>query len=133
MFTATKLIHFCYGHRLLEHQGKCRHLHGHNAVAEISIEKPKLDARGMAMDFDDIKAVVQLWIDSELDHRTILCAKDPLVKPLKDKGEPIVTLPVNPTAEALARHIYEYARGRGLPVSSVRLWETPNNCAAYKE
>ncbi|MES9926921.1 MAG: 6-carboxytetrahydropterin synthase, partial [Candidatus Thiodiazotropha sp. 6PDIVS] len=38
MYTVTKEIHFCYGHRLLNHKGKCRHLHGHNATAVIHLE-----------------------------------------------------------------------------------------------
>jgi hypothetical protein len=32
MFTVTQELRFCYGHRLLEHPGKCGRLHGHNAV-----------------------------------------------------------------------------------------------------
>ena len=133
MYSVTKLIHFCYGHRLLDYHGKCRHLHGHNGAVEITIEKPKLDSRSIAMDFEDIKAVVQLWIDGELDHRMILSAKDPLVEILRKADQPVVALPGNPTAEAIAKHIYDYIRGRGIPVASVKLWETPTSCACYRE
>ena len=38
MFRVTKEIHFCYGHRLLNYAGKCRHLHGHNGTAVIALE-----------------------------------------------------------------------------------------------
>ena len=47
MFRVTREIDFCYGHRLLRYDGKCKHLHGHNGRAVISIEKerynPSLD------------------------------------------------------------------------------------------
>ena len=38
MFRITREIHFCYGHRLLNYDGKCRHLHGHNGKAQIVLE-----------------------------------------------------------------------------------------------
>ena len=34
MYSVTKRIDFCYGHRLLDYEGVCRHPHGHNAVVE---------------------------------------------------------------------------------------------------
>ena len=47
----TKSIDFCYGHRLLEYDGKCKHLHGHNGLIEVDIEADSLDDLGMVMDF----------------------------------------------------------------------------------
>ena len=55
MFRVTREIDFCYGHRLLNYEGKCRYLHGHNGRAVISIEGEKLDHRGMVLDFSDIR------------------------------------------------------------------------------
>ncbi|MFA6317505.1 MAG: 6-carboxytetrahydropterin synthase [Elusimicrobiota bacterium] len=130
-FTVTRRVHFCYGHRLLDYRGKCRHLHGHNAVAEVSFRRRTLDRRGMALDFDDIKKSVQVWVDEELDHRLLLNRRDPLVKLLQDLGEPVVAMPGNPTAENIAKLLFEFAAGKGLPVSGVRLWENPNSCAEY--
>ena len=46
MFRLTQEIEFCYGHRLLNYAGKCRHLHGHNARAIIVLEGEELDRRG---------------------------------------------------------------------------------------
>ncbi|MDP2600705.1 MAG: 6-carboxytetrahydropterin synthase, partial [Deltaproteobacteria bacterium] len=46
MYTVTKTIHFCYGHRLLNYNGKCRHLHGHNARVEIDVAAETLDSLG---------------------------------------------------------------------------------------
>ena len=63
MFQVTREIDFCYGHRLLNYQGKCRYLHGHNGRAVITIESDTLDERGMVLDFGVIKADVSGWID----------------------------------------------------------------------
>ena len=45
MYSVTKRIDFCYGHRLLDYDGICKHPHGHNAVAEISVRSGELDSR----------------------------------------------------------------------------------------
>ena len=85
----------------------------------------------MVMDFEEIKERVQKWVDRELDHKMLLNARDPLVKVLKGMGEPVVVMKGNPTAERIARHIFDYARGQGLPVARVRVWETVNSYAEY--
>ncbi len=131
MFRVSRQIDFCYGHRLLNYQGKCRHLHGHNGRVLITLEAAEVDGRGMLLDFGEMKQIVQRWIDDELDHRMILCRDDPAVSALKELGEPIVLIDANPTAENLAKLIFEYAQRRGLPVVEVRLWETPNCSASY--
>ncbi len=129
--SVTRVIHFCYGHRLLNYEGKCRHPHGHNGRVEISLSRPRLDRLGMVMDFEEIKARVQRWIDAELDHKMLLHKRDPLVKILADLGEPVVTMAGNPTAEAIAKLIFDYARKQRLPVTAVRVWETVNSYAEY--
>ena len=133
MFQVTKEIHFCYGHRLLDYDGKCRFFHGHNGKLEVQLSAETLDAKGMVRDFTEIKQVLQTWVDQELDHRMLLNARDPLVQTLRDAGEPVVTLDANPTAENIAKLIYDTAKQKGLPVTSVTLWETYNSFATYKE
>jgi len=128
----TKEIHFCYWHRLLNYDGKCRHLHGHNAKAEIEVEAATLDHRGMVMDFGDINVVVKSWIDRELDHKMLLCKDDPMLKTLQALNEPCFVLDANPTAENIAKLIYDYAVSQGLDVSEVKLWETPTSFAVYR-
>lgn len=132
MFTVSKIIHFCYGHRLLQYAGKCRHPHGHNGKVEITVSAETLDKLGMVVDFEAIKATVQKWVDTELDHKMLLNAKDPLVKIFGRLGEPVVTMEGNPTAENIARLIFDYAKKRKLPVVSVRLWETASSFAEYR-
>jgi 6-pyruvoyltetrahydropterin/6-carboxytetrahydropterin synthase len=132
MYEVTRLIRFCYGHRLLNYAGKCRHLHGHNGVAEITLRAERLDARGMVRDFDEIKRTIQEWIDRTLDHTMLLNRRDPLAGELKARGERHLLLEGNPTAEAIGKLIYDYAVSAGLPVCEVRLWETDQSVAAYR-
>jgi 6-pyruvoyltetrahydropterin/6-carboxytetrahydropterin synthase len=131
MFRVAREIDFCYGHRLLNYEGKCRHLHGHNGRVVITLEATQLDPRGMVLDFSDIKDVVSRWIDEELDHRMLLRRDDPVVPLLKGLGEPMHLMDVNPTAENIARLIFDYTAARRFPVVEVRLWETPRCYATY--
>lgn len=133
MFQVTQNIEFCYGHRLLNYAGKCRHLHGHNGCAVIVLEGTSLDDRGMLVDFSDIKNSVRTWIDDELDHRMILNEADPAVPFLQEQGEPLFLLPENPTAETIARLIFDYTKRENFPVIEVSLWETPKSFATYRE
>jgi len=133
MYLVTKRIEFCYGHRLLDYDGICKHPHGHNAVVEVDVRTDRLDKRNMVADFSDIKRVVKGWIDRELDHKMILRHDDPLVKPLEALGEPIYKLESNPTVERIAKLIFDHAREEGVDVVAVRVWETPSSFAAYKE
>ena len=105
MFRVTKRIEFCYGHRLLHYEGKCRHLHGQ---------------------------AIKNWIDDTLDHRMLLNKDDPLVPILKQRGELFYVMDENPTAENIAKLIFDHARSKGLPVVEVQLWETPTSSASYR-
>ncbi len=131
MFRVTREIEFCYGHRLLNYDGKCKYLHGHNGTAVIAIEAPSLDHRGMVLDFSDIKRVVSTWIDQQFDHRMLLHRDDPAVPFLQSLGEPLQLLDVNPTAENIAKLIYDFTASQGFPIVEVRLWETPHCFATY--
>ncbi|MDR2346430.1 MAG: 6-carboxytetrahydropterin synthase QueD [Planctomycetaceae bacterium] len=131
MFTISRNFSFCYGHRLLNYDGKCSHLHGHNARVKITLRSPKLDDNGMLLDFTKIKKIIGEWINDNLDHRVILCEKDPLVKLLLQYNEPVYILSDNPTAENLARIIFNRCESLKLPVVSVKFWETDNCCAEF--
>ena len=131
MYQVVKEIHFCYGHRLMNYDGKCAHPHGHNGKIEIELAADKLDSRGMVYDFGDIKEIIQKWVDRELDHKMILKKKDPLVQILKDLKEPCFLMDENPTAESLAKLIFDYAKSKTLPISRVTFWETQSSSATY--
>jgi len=131
MYSVTKKVEFCYGHRLLEHAGACRHPHGHNATAEIEVSATALDAMNMVIDFGEVKDRIERWVEREIDHRMILRADDPLVAVLQGLGEPVYVLDSNPTAERIARLLFDVARDCGLAVSRVTVWETSSSSATY--
>jgi 6-pyruvoyltetrahydropterin/6-carboxytetrahydropterin synthase len=115
----------------LNYEGKCRYLHGHNGRAVIELEAGQLDHRGMLVDFTDIKRTVRNWIDETLDHNMLLCRSDPILPVLQERGERVFVMDVNPTAENIARLIFDRAATAGLPVLEVSLWETPRCHATF--
>ena len=132
MFEVTRNLSFCYGHRLREHPGKCMHLHGHNGLLEITLGAEELDSQGMVVDFQIIRDRLGPWIDAHLDHRMILQSGDPALRVLVELGEPVYEVSFPPTAENLARHLFEQAQELDLPVVAVRFQETPSCHATYR-
>jgi 6-pyruvoyltetrahydropterin/6-carboxytetrahydropterin synthase len=131
MFKVTESLDFCYGHRLLRYKGKCAHLHGHNGRLEVTVKARDLDAQSMVTDFSAIEKVVRSFIEENLDHKLLLSKEDPLVEVLRAESEPLYVMDDDPTAEAIARLVYDRVRAAGLPVSEVRLYETPTSVASY--
>ena len=130
MFRVTKELHFCFGHRLMHYDGKCRNLHGHNARAVVTVAG-ELDGQGMVVDFADLRRHIGDWIDRTLDHKMILHEDDPFVPMLKQLGDPVLTLNDHPTTENLAKFVFEQVERLGFPVVEVTLWETPTSSATY--
>jgi 6-pyruvoyltetrahydropterin/6-carboxytetrahydropterin synthase len=133
MHTIVKRLTFCYGHRLMDYGGKCKHPHGHNGVLEIELAGESLDSRGMLVDFGEVKAQLVRFVDEQLDHRMLLRQDDPLIQPLSELGESPFVMPENPTAENIAKLVYREAKSRSLPIVAVRLWETSDAFAEYRE
>jgi 6-pyruvoyltetrahydropterin/6-carboxytetrahydropterin synthase len=132
MYQVSKSVSFCYGHRLLNYTGKCQHLHGHNARAVITLESEVLDERGMVEDFSEVKRLIWSWLDEEIDHTLLLHRDDPVLPVLQSAGERVMVTDENPTAEVIARMIYEFVAGKGYPVTGVTLWETETSFASYR-
>ena len=133
MHNIVKRLHFCYGHRLMDYHGKCAHPHGHNGMLEIELSSQTLDRRGMVVDFEEVKKCLFEFIDVELDHRMLLRQDDPMVEALQKIGEKVFVMRDNPTAENIAMLIFHEAKAKQLPIVAVRLWETPNAFAEYRE
>jgi 6-pyruvoyltetrahydropterin/6-carboxytetrahydropterin synthase len=131
MFRVTKELSFCFGHRLMNYDGKCRQLHGHNAKAVVTVAAPELDEQGMVADFSALRRHIGDWIDRTLDHKLVLHQDDPLVPVLRDMGDPVLAIPDHPTTENLAKLIFEHVEREGYPVVEVTLWETPTSYATY--
>jgi len=133
----TRRIEFDAAHRVLEHESKCRNLHGHRYAIEASFEAESLDTKldklGRVVDFGVIKELLGAWVDDNWDHTTILFEQDfELGKNIASvTGQKIFYLPTNPTAENMAAYLLEEIcpqlfAGRGVRCVSIRLQETPN-------
>jgi len=132
MFRITKEVYFCYGHRLMNHPGKCRNLHGHSVKASITIIAEQLNEQGMVCDFSDIKASAETYIDQELDHNFLLHKDDPIIPLLEQQNERFLALNEHPTAEVLAKMIFKHIKNAGFQVEQVALWETASANACYQ-
>mgnify|MGYP001554915776 CR=1 FL=1 len=86
----------------------------------------------MLVDFVDIKALVKDWLDSELDHTLLLHRDDPVLPVLQAAGERVRVTEFNPTAENIARMIFDHVAAEGYPVVDVTLWETETSYASYR-
>lgn len=131
MYEIVKSITFCYGHRLINYVGPCADLHGHNARADIMLASEELDDRGMVIDFGDIRSVIKTWIDETLDHTLLLHKDDYIGAVLTANDEKFYVMDANPTAENIAKLIFEYALAQNFPVVSVTLWESDTSFARY--
>lgn len=133
MYSITKEVYFCYGHRLMNHSGKCRNLHGHSVKASITIKHEQLNEQGMVCDFSDVSMCVEKFIEQQLDHNFLLHRNDPIIPLLEQNNERYMALSEHPTAEVLAKMIYQHMQHSGFKVDQVVLWETASANACYRE
>ncbi|MEF3280020.1 MAG: 6-carboxytetrahydropterin synthase [Elusimicrobiota bacterium] len=132
-YFVSKVFEISYAHRLLNYNGKCENLHGHNGKIEIIVSSKKLDNEDMVMDFVKLKRIVGKWLDENLDHCIILHKKDPLVKILKKHNQKVFVLNFNPTAEVISKLIFDEVKKLGLNPRQVKFWETETSMAAVME
>ena len=130
MYRVTREIAFCYGHRLLNYDGKCRHLHGHNGRAVDHARGPGLDATRDARGLRRDQAAGPALDRREPRPQHAALPRRPAAADLRERGERVFVMDENPTAENIARLIFESARA-GLPVVEVVLWETDQCCSSY--
>ncbi|CAG7856167.1 6-pyruvoyltetrahydropterin/6-carboxytetrahydropterin synthase [biofilm metagenome] len=133
MYTITKEVYFCYGHRLMNHSGKCRHLHGHSVKAAVTVEQEKLNEQGMVCDFTDVKNCVEQYVDQHFDHNFLVHKDDPIIPALQNQNERYWALDEHPTAEVLSKMIFQHLKATGFNVTQVVLWETASAYACYRE
>ncbi len=128
--TCTRRLEFDAGHRLMKHESKCRNVHGHRYVFELTCAAYALDEVGRVIDFAAIKHIVGKWVDDVLDHGFIVQEGDALLPALVADGTKHHVVPFSPTAENLVVYITGVAsvllEQRGIRVTHARLFETPN-------
>lgn len=116
MFEISKDFAFSYSHALdgLPEGHQCARLHGHNGIVKVTLVADVLDETGFVLDYGDLSPLGR-YLDATFDHRH-----------LND------VVPFNPTAERLAKHLYDWCREQGWPVVAVSWSETPKTWATYR-
>jgi 6-pyruvoyltetrahydropterin/6-carboxytetrahydropterin synthase len=133
-FKCTRIIEFDAAHRVVNHGGKCKFLHGHRYVLEVTIASKILTSLGMVIDFGELKSIIKGWIDNNLDHNVILHNVDKNIGDVIEQStnQKIYYMDRNPTAENIAIHLKfdiipklleEYT---DIFVEKIKLFETPN-------
>lgn len=139
MYQLTIEQSFDSAHFLSGYIGKCGNLHGHRWRVLLQVESEELkedvQQRGMCVDFSILKEELKEIVD-RYDHM-LLIEKDSLRKKtmeaFAEEGFPVVELSFRPTAENFAKHFYDLFKEKGYGVAMVQVYETPNNCASYRE
>ena len=154
MFTTVKMFKFEAAHYLKNHRGQCRHIHGHSYKVHVALQSEYLvtqcpSAEGMVMDFSTLKEQFQPKID-EWDH-TLLVEYASDVHGIDTGqwgtyGHKIVELGFRPTAENMARHLFDVVDTilyhlrqelhpevvrRNVSVAWVRVYETDTSYAEF--
>lgn len=136
----TRRLEFDSGHRIPNHDGQCRHLHGHRYAIEVTLtgevaDHPGKADDGMVLDFGDIKRLTNQYVVEPWDHAFLVAKEDEkLVSFLASlPNHKTVIMEHVPTVENLAttafailQPVFNKAFGGRLKLSAVRLYETPN-------
>ncbi|HET6436645.1 MAG TPA: 6-carboxytetrahydropterin synthase QueD [Anaeromyxobacter sp.] len=105
---------FAAAHRLPRYQGPCFRLHGHNYKFFVALEGEVDPGTGMITDFGVVKEIVQEHVLARVDHRDLNDLLD------------------NPTAENIARWIWEALEPHFSGLDEIRLYEIPDCCVTYR-
>lgn len=144
MYKITKQLSiFSAAHRLVHgYQGKCKDLHGHNYQISVTLTTDTLDKHGFVMDFSDIKALLDNWVQNHWDHATLVSEADPILLAfVREQKQTHYVLPnqVNTTAEALAAHAFDVfndllktQHNTSVQLRKVTVWESPQAKASYR-
>jgi 6-pyruvoyltetrahydropterin/6-carboxytetrahydropterin synthase len=129
--TASRYHDISCGHRVVGHEGKCRHLHGHNYRVHFNCQSTELDSVGRVVDFSVIKEKLCMWLEENWDHKFLAWEKDEFLSELfeVDKQlqhqvlfeESLVWLPFNPTAENMAKYLVDVVAPEQLRNTNVTL------------
>lgn len=140
MHKIAKEFSFDMAHMLDGHDGKCQNLHGHTYKLQVEVCGKLIEEgakSGMVIDFSDLKSVVKTTILDQMDHAFIYdtssekeCQVAALLTRLNSKN---FGIPMRTTAENMAKYIFDTLTQAGLPVSLIRLWETPTSYCEYYE
>jgi len=138
MISISRYHDISAGHRVVGHENKCSHLHGHNFRVHFTVTAERLDDIGRVIDFSVIKAQLCDWLETHWDHRFLMYEADELRIPLQEMAsEDIVSCPFNPTAENMAQYLCEVVgpqqlKGTGCQLIKCTIEETRKCSATYE-
>lgn len=120
------------GHRLPEHFGKCKNIHGHSYKMLVEIEGD-LNDKGMVMDYYDLRDVIDPLVE-ELDHSFMANKKDlPVVEFLEKMKSKRMIVDFDSTVENITTYFLNKIKNAKLPSNikkvKVRVCETPDDYA----
>jgi len=120
----------------MRHESKCKNLHGHRYVADVTCAAAELDPLGRVIDFGVVKTLVGGFVADYWDHGCLLNREDEkLIDLCAKEGWRLYVMPANPTAENLAEALHGHAQKllapSGIEVARVRMYETPNCWADF--
>lgn len=135
-FQAKRYHDISCGHRVVGHEGKCRHLHGHNYRVHFTCQADTLDDVGRVIDFTAIKHTLCMWLEDHWDHRMLIWSRDEMLPGLRLLDPSIVIVPFNPTAENIAEHLVKVVgpmmlKGTGITLVHCEVEETRKCSASY--
>lgn len=141
MYKIAKEFSFDMAHMLDGHDGKCKNLHGHTYKLQVEVSGELEESgpkRAMVMDYGDLKKVVNQYILDEMDHAFIYDLhsekETKIANLLKDLDSKVFGIPYRTTAEAMAKYMFDTLKNKAnIPVSLIRLWETPTSYCEYSE
>ena len=137
MLTVTKSVKFDAAHVLTNHQGLCKNLHGHTYRVEASVSQQPGDTADMVIDFKDLKHTCEEVILSRFDHAFIYdsssVGESEIAAVVEKNGMRTVAIAFRSTAENLSRYFCGELKAHRPGLCSVRVWETPDSCAEYRE
>ena len=137
MITVTKTIRFDAAHILTNHQGLCKNLHGHTYRVDVSVTQGSGDTRDMVIDFKDLKRIASEVVCERFDHAFIYntesAGEREIAAVVEKNGMRTVAIPFRSTAENLAKLFFGELKARIPGLSAVKVWETADSCAEYRE
>ena len=128
----AKEFHWEMGHRLPEHFGKCKNIHGHSYRMIVELEG-EVNEGGMIMDYYDLKKTVNPIID-QLDHAFMVYEKDKeIVRFLESVNSKRIVVDFQSTVENICRYIITEIKKQNLPPNvkkvKVRIFESIDDYA----
>ena len=106
MITIERYHDISCGHRVVNHESRCKNLHGHNYRIHFAVTAGELDPLGRVLDFSVVKKTLCAWLEEHWDHKYLLWTEDPLLPQLRALSpESIAPVPFNPTAENMALYL----------------------------